>query len=409
MSKLLLVDDDAVIVEIYRRKLAQRDFQVEVAPDGLAAMKMLAELKPDLVVLDMMMPKFSGSEVLKYIRSQPNLRTTRVVVLSNFHISDGERTAATAQADKALSKANCPPALLINEINKLLSLPPGGKPGPEDTPGFVAAPPPGAAAAASPAGRAPVPEKEAEAEVQAKNRRDFLNKGPATIGTMRRLNEAFVKSNTPQERSVHLLDFYRKTHFVTAMAGLTSCDQIALLSSAFEALLFELYEKPQYIGPSTLQTIANTLDFFSLLFAQADRAPTAPQKPPTALVVDDDPLSIRAMTIGLRRANLTVTGTEDPEAALKMIDQNQYDLILLDIEMPRMNGFELCENVRARPQYRRTPIIFVTGFTDFESQSRSVMSGGNDLIAKPVIGIELAVKAVTHLIRSRLPEEGAPG
>ena len=64
MSKLLLVDDDPVIAEIYRRKLAQQNFQVEVAPDGLAAMKVLPEFKPEIVVLDIMMPKFSGLEVL---------------------------------------------------------------------------------------------------------------------------------------------------------------------------------------------------------------------------------------------------------------------------------------------------------------------------------------------------------
>jgi CheY-like chemotaxis protein len=405
MSKILLVDDDAVIAEIYRRKVTKQNFQVAVALDGLAAMKILSEFKPDLVVLDMMMPKFGGSDVLKYIRSHPYLKNTYVVVLSNFYFSDDEKTAATAQADKALSKASCPPALLIEEINKLLSGPLRAESGSPGTPGSAAAPPPGAAATASLAGAEPSPGKEAEAEVQERNRRDFLKNGPATLATLRQMNEAFVKSVSPQARTVHLLDFYRKTHFVTAMAGLTGCEQIALCSSAFEALLFELYEKPQHIGPSALRTIADTLDFFSLLFAHADRTPAARQKPPKALVVDDDPLSIRAMAMALRRANLAVTGIEDPGTALKKIEQDQYDLILLDIEMPGMDGFKLCERVRVLPQYRRTPIIFVTGYADFESRNQSVVSGGNDFIAKPVISIELAVKAVTHLLRSQLPEE----
>jgi putative two-component system response regulator len=72
--------------------------------------------------------------------------------------------------------------------------------------------------------------------------------------------------------------------------------------------------------------------------------------------------------------------------------------------MPGMGGFELCEKIRQLPNYKRTPVIFVTGHADFDNRIHSVLSGGNDLIAKPVFPIELAVKAVTHLLRSQLPE-----
>ena len=76
--------------------------------------------------------------------------------------------------------------------------------------------------------------------------------------------------------------------------------------------------------------------------------------------------------------------------------------------MPEIDGLEFCKKVREMPQYRRTPVIFVTGHTDFESRINSVLSGGDDLISKPIFPIELAVKAVTHLLRSQLPEYQPP-
>jgi chemosensory pili system protein ChpA (sensor histidine kinase/response regulator) len=69
MSRILLVDDDAVIVKVYSRKLEEHGHQVKTARDGLEAMRIVQWGRPDLVVLDVMMPHFDGYEVLKFIRS----------------------------------------------------------------------------------------------------------------------------------------------------------------------------------------------------------------------------------------------------------------------------------------------------------------------------------------------------
>jgi len=71
--------------------------------------------------------------------------------------------------------------------------------------------------------------------------------------------------------------------------------------------------------------------------------------------------------------------------------------------MPNMNGFELCTKIRTLPKYARTPIVFVTGLNDLENRANSTVSGGNDFIAKPFLFIELTVKALVHVLRSRLP------
>src|SRR5215472_10650028 len=113
MSRILLVDDDAIIVEVYGRILALRGHQVTIARDGLEAMRIVQHGRPDLVVLDVMMPHFDGYEVLKFIRSQPDLRGTQVVVLSNVFLNDENRQAAAVHADAALLKPVCTPRLLV--------------------------------------------------------------------------------------------------------------------------------------------------------------------------------------------------------------------------------------------------------------------------------------------------------
>ena len=134
MRKVLFIDDEALILEIYRPKLQQYGFQIQTATDGLEALKIMRNSKPDVVVLDIMMPKFSGIEVLKYIRADPALKDLRVVVLSNMFVGAEERQAATAGADKALLKSTCTPGTLVEAINEVLAAPradgqAGGPPG----------------------------------------------------------------------------------------------------------------------------------------------------------------------------------------------------------------------------------------------------------------------------------------
>src|SRR5260370_21596623 len=121
MKKILLVDDDEVIAAIYVRGFTKAGFAVERARDGLEAMKLLTETKPDVVVLDLMMPKFSGADVLKFIRSSDELKATPVIIMSNTYMSSVTQAAALAGADKALLKARCTPSLVIEMIDHLLS------------------------------------------------------------------------------------------------------------------------------------------------------------------------------------------------------------------------------------------------------------------------------------------------
>jgi DNA-binding response OmpR family regulator len=118
--------------------------------------------------------------------------------------------------------------------------------------------------------------------------------------------------------------------------------------------------------------------------------------------VDDEVISRRAITYALEKAKLKSVGVEKPEDAFKLLSENHFDLVFLDVDMPGMTGFELCTKLRGLPFHKKTPVVFVTSLNDFDNRTSSTMSGGNDFIAKPFLFIELTVKALIHVLRGKL-------
>jgi CheY-like chemotaxis protein len=81
---------------------------------------------------------------------------------------------------------------------------------------------------------------------------------------------------------------------------------------------------------------------------------------------------------------------------------SKFDLIFLDVNMPGMDGLQLCERLRQGNRNNTTPVIFVTSTADFQVRAQTILRGGSDLIAKPFMFIELTVKALTFALRHRI-------
>jgi PleD family two-component response regulator len=197
-------------------------------------------------------------------------------------------------------------------------------------------------------------------------------------------------------------ELYHRIHALTGNAGIVGLLQIAQTASALEALLMELHEKPKNINASTPRTVASAIDLLAILFECGTLAEQKEIPPSNVLVVDDEAISRRAVVYALEKAKLKSVNVEDPNAALELLLENRFDLIFLDVDMPGMNGFELCTKLRDLPAHKNTPVVFVTSLTDLESRASSTMSGGNDFIAKPFLFIELAVKALVYVLRGNL-------
>jgi CheY-like chemotaxis protein len=417
-----LVDDDPIAVRIYRDGLARRGFEVSTATDGLAALKALRTSNPQVVVLDLMMPKLSGVEVLKFIRSQPELQSLPVIVLSNAYMDSLAKDASRMEVQKALLKIKCNADSLAAAIREVLE----GRPdsgeidqllaAPSDPPAVKAPPlkpaapapprreplPPAAAVPPPHMDQSPAPLTPAGLDTKEVARQELALCSERFSRQLRECLELFSKAHEPLERKLRLEDLYRKVHFLTGLAALADYSALAQMASAFEALVFGLMDKLPEPQPSMELTTAQGVAFLQELLQRPAVLPAGPQNTPTILVVDDDRLTTRMVVTALRNAQLQARGTESPELALQWMKERPYDLVLLDVEMPGMNGFELCQRLRALPGYDKTPVIYVTFHSDFETHSKSQLSGGNDLISKPIVSMELAVKAVMHLLKSRL-------
>src|SRR3990167_1356586 len=88
MAKILLVDDDSLLVRMYQKKLQNDGFTVAVAADGVTALQQVPGFKPDLIVLDIMMPKMNGLEVLAKLKEQKSTEKIPVILLTNVGASD---------------------------------------------------------------------------------------------------------------------------------------------------------------------------------------------------------------------------------------------------------------------------------------------------------------------------------
>ena len=385
MKKILLVDDDQLVLQLYAKKLAQAGFEVQTAEDGLLAIKALSSNPPNLLVLDLMMPRLSGEDVLKFMGSKPSLANVAVVVLTNSFMSDQARAVAPFKVSRALIKGESTPSKMLEIVSQLL-----GAPATDSAPAAVAGPPAAPGAATHDTSLA-----------NSEAREQFLKTTETTFPELCDVAQEFALDPTASSRSGNLAEFYRQVHHLTGSASLARVTNIALMGGALEALLFELGVKPQFINPSTAQTVAVSVEFLGVLIDDARAGRPAEPLSREVLVLDDDPLANRIAMAALSRANLNGQACENPIAALELLMQKRFGLVLLDIEMPQMNGFEVCQRLRQLPGHEKTPVIYVTAHADFENHSRSVRVGGNDLIAKPIFPIELAVKAVGHLINSR--------
>lgn len=115
------------------------------------------------------------------------------------------------------------------------------------------------------------------------------------------------------------------------------------------------------------------------------------------LIVDDVSDNIQVAMNILREENYTFSFATDGEEALNMLKNESFDLILLDIMMPKIDGFEVCRQLKILPQAKNIPVIFLTAKADVDSISKGFDVGGVDYIAKPFHANELLSRVKTHL------------
>jgi diguanylate cyclase (GGDEF)-like protein len=123
------------------------------------------------------------------------------------------------------------------------------------------------------------------------------------------------------------------------------------------------------------------------------------------LVVDDVPVNVQLLTTYLTSVGYEVFTARDGEEALEKVAATQPDLILLDVMMPKLNGFEVCERIKSDPMTRIIPVIMVTALNEIEDKIKATESGADDFVSKPFNKLELLTRVKSLLRIKHLHDE----
>jgi DNA-binding response OmpR family regulator len=418
MNRILIIEDDPVTATIYRQMFQRLGYHAETALDGRSGLEQLASMNPDAVLLDLMLPGMDGLDVLRQIRAQAAWRDLPVIAFSNGFLGDMLHEAELSGATATLTKFDHTPWQVIERVRYVIehgSASRGpGRPGDESRPGAAGGAPderqPSAVLAAErPAGavadgslRVPAAagdSTQVDASFRDELRAACLRSAPATIESMRQMVLGFARN--PRHRGL-VGSLFASAHSLAGSAALADLPMMSRFTGAIEGLVKILMKRPEQINISTLRTLDQALDALVMMVSAGGDLPAGNLAEPRVLVVDDDEIALRSVRFALEKARFSTVCVSDPTTALRMLGVEKIDLAFLDVELPLMSGTDLCAHLRRLPGYEKLPVVFITYLSDFEEPVRTELRGGDDLMAKPFLYMELALKAFALIVKRRL-------
>jgi CheY-like chemotaxis protein len=431
--RLLVVDDDLICRKVVSLALNKAFKTPDLAAHGAAALALAAERAYDAIFLDVQMPGMDGFEVCTKIHETvPNAKTPVVFVtcLSDF---DSRAKSVLSGGSDLIAK----PFLTFEITVKALTLALHGRlqanpqtadashravnGSPARSPALAVASPvqnrlqrlsEDTAAAAVPKlfaddhrqGHLLVGPISSGGPLPADLTAADLTRASAQLAPLQDLIQATFLTTDEHACQEVLRDFSLRFNTLMPKVNSAKGHPALRLSAALEGMLKKLLQNPKYCTSSSLLTIATAVDLFQELCAIRVRPDLATNPPIRLLAVDDDPMARRAITCALQMAFDKPDNVDSGEAALALATEKPFDVIFLDVQMPGMNGFTTCSRIHETVQNRTTPVVFVTGHSDFKAHSQTTVSGGCDFMVKPFLMAEITVKALTFALRGRLQE-----
>lgn len=127
--------------------------------------------------------------------------------------------------------------------------------------------------------------------------------------------------------------------------------------------------------------------------------------PLQTLVVDDDPANRELLTEFLLEGGLSVVSAHDGEVGLKEFERLRPDLVILDVQMPGLDGFELCRRIKSSPETRLIPVLLVTALSAVEDRIKGIDAGADDFLTKPVERSQLLARTRSLLSLKSFTDE----
>ena len=367
--KILLIEDDEVLIAILTKSLTEHHYIIDVVNDGNMGWTYGTTFDYDLILLDVILPKTDGIRLCRQFRAEGY--TTPIMLLSSQNISTAKIAGLDAGADDYVVKPF--------DIAELI------------------------------------------ARIRALLRRSNASSSPLLLCGDLLLDPSTSKvsySNQPltlTNKEYELLELLLR-------------DSQHLLSS--DEILDRLWSSDEFPSEATVRSHIRRLrhklvaagappDFIATVHGRgyylksadrvADIEVSKPIKISTSfapsffpigtkvMIVDNDLDYLRSLPEILQPWGFKVTTLADPQNFWAVLESVIPDILVLEINIPPINGLELCQSLRRNRQWQRLPVLFLTVITDFNTQNLAFGVGADDYLCKPIVGSDLA-----HRIHNRL-------
>lgn len=219
------------------------------------------------------------------------------------------------------------------------------------------------------------------------------------IGALRRTFQEYLR----QPADFNLLnELQNHAQQLSERAGKTGQLVVQRVGNLLAALTRELFEAPEQATPPTMRSVGQAVEFIFSLAKDATLDTRVNLANLTAFAVDDDHSVLDFVCESLEAAGVSASITDSAGAALAGLAGSPYDLIILDVNLPELDGLELCSHVREMEFHKTTPVVFITGHASLENRVQFSLRGGSELMIKPFNLLELALRSLTLIIKSRM-------
>jgi DNA-binding response OmpR family regulator len=364
MKKILMIEGDRLVASFYSEMFQANGFSISSAQESASAQELLLQKKPDLILLDPIFPQESWMALMGPLKEQA--AKVPVFVFGDLPSEVRKQTASLGISDVQPSDEN-PARPVLDQVCLALG---------EE-----------------------LREATDVAAMRSRWRITAQKEAPELINALRRTLRDISRD---QENRSLLHGFFREAHALSARASLIGFHALHRLTKALVALSFRLYKNVELVNPSTLRSLGEAIDFLAVLHQGDNAAKVHDSDHVSIFAIDDDIETHRVIDSAMEIVGLNIEAAADSVDSLRVLENKRCDLLLLDVGLPGMDGFTLCEKLRKIPLHEKTPVIFLTGMATFENRVQSNLSGGNAFIGKPFNLAELALKALVWVYKGQL-------
>jgi CheY-like chemotaxis protein len=347
MSRILLVEDEQVNREMFRRRLERKGFEVLTAESGLQAISLTHSGKPDLVLMDLGLPELDGWEATRRIKGDPATRAVPVIVLSAHATADArEKAFAAGCSDFETKPVNW--EVLFRKIATVLE------------------------------------------NASRQDKSDEIDLGTPSPDV-----------NTSTARTQILHESPLKPHAPQASRPDDTLASPPAVPPAPIRVAAPAAPPPTRI----IETQVTRAAPLPALPVEPEVKPDEPAEPRHILVVEDNEVNRVMLCRRLNKQGFATTEACDGRQALERVHEHRFDLVLLDIMMPEVDGYTVLRELKADPDLKALPVIMISAVDELASVVRCIEMGAEDYLPKPYDPVLLQARLNACLDKRRLRDQ----